>query len=116
VVDPGAYVVAQTRAGEESDLILTLGVTPVTAGQNPFDLYVSDQNNEPLLMSELVVLRVNNRTMNTGESEVVLQLQGNGHYVARAGNLSLLGHWQVTAIVRRFGVPDGHRVFTLDLH
>ncbi len=116
MVDPQSHVLAQTQADAESGLVLTLGVAPAMAGQNQFDLYVRGGDNEPLLSSERIVLRFDNRSTNAGESEVVLQPYGNGHYIAQTGALSMVGQWQVTAIVRRLGMTDARGVFSLDLH
>lgn len=113
--NPTMPSVIDTRQSTGGNLQLTLGILPAAAGYNNFDLYARNRQDTPVLATEKVILRFKHDGVDTGESEVQLEPRGNGHYVAYTGNLSLIGDWQITAIVRRPEKADESAVFQVVL-
>ncbi|HEY3288936.1 MAG TPA: CopD family protein, partial [Anaerolineae bacterium] len=107
--------VINSRASTDGALHLTLGVSPAKPGFNTFDLLVQSGHNEPVVATEKVILRIKHDGVDTGESEVILEPRGNGHYAAYTGSLSLSGSWQITTIVRQPLKADDIAVFQVDL-
>jgi copper transport protein len=111
VYDPVPKLWWQTRT--VADLRLTLGVRPTIVGANDFDLKVQAQTGRAISDASLVRLFGSMRDMEMGVQEVTMPPQGNGHYVWRGELLSMVGFWQVEALVRREGRDDARTTFEL---
>src|SRR5581483_11763306 len=102
-------VVQTTQVG---DLRAVVRVAPGEAGLNTFDVALS-QAGQPVSDAQRVTLRFNHEQMDMGVSELPLQSEGDGHYRAVGGTLSMTGPWDVQVIVRRAGRDDEQGAVTV---
>lgn len=91
---PGIHLVAKTEG-----VSVRLTVDPGALGLNTFTADVRDHGKSPPDGTQ-VVLRLTYADEDRGTSEVPLQAQGNGLFVAQSGDLSAYGHWQIVALVQ----------------
>ena len=82
------------------DLKTEISISPGLVGQNTFMLKLSSKG-APVQSVKNALLRFTSHQGNIPPSEIQLIGQGNGVYTAKGTYLSLPGHWQVQAVVRR---------------
>lgn len=82
------------------DLKIEISIAPGLVGQNTFTLKLAS-NGMPVQSVKNALLRFTPHQGNIPPSEIQLIGQGNGIYSAKGTYLSLPGHWQVQAVVRR---------------
>ncbi len=92
---------SQTQTAD--DLHIKLTFTPGWVGQNTFTVTLSDQQGKPVTNASLIRLRFDNQTQPLGQSELRLQNQGDGTYIAGGVNLSTPGNWRIRTNIQR---PD----------
>jgi copper transport protein len=94
------------------DLRAVVRVAPGEAGLNTFDVALS-QGGQPVADAQRVTLRVTHQQMDMGASDLQLAPEGDGHYRAMGGTLSMSGAWDVQVIVRRAGRDDAQGTLTI---
>jgi copper transport protein len=99
-----------------NDLTLTLGTVTSWPRLSQLALRVTDASGQPVEGIEKAVLRASHTAMDMGVSEIPLETYGSGNFVAQTNQLSMLGDWQVEAIVRRAGMPDARAKFTISVN
>jgi copper transport protein len=82
------------------DLKMEISIAPGVVGQNTFTLKLAS-NGQPVQSVKNALLRFTPHQGNLPPSEIQLIGQGNGVFTAKGSYLSLPGHWQVQAVVRR---------------
>lgn len=96
------------------DLHVSLTLEPALAGENLFDVYLEDQDGNPVSDAREVSLRFTFLGQSLGTAEEVVPASGSGHYQLDSGTISLLGPWQVEVAVRRQGAFDVFAPFRLE--
>jgi len=93
------------RTVTAEDVRIVLRIAPGEAGLNTFDvaLFVDGR---PLPDAQRVTLRFEHLQHDMGLIEQRLDPQGDGHYRALSGALSMSGPWSIQILVRRAGVED----------
>jgi mono/diheme cytochrome c family protein len=89
-----------TGVQKVDDLKVDLSIVPGLVGQNTFTLKLNS-NGQPVSSVKNALLRFTPHQGNIPPSEIQLIGQGNGIFTAKGTYLSLPGHWQVQAVVRR---------------
>jgi putative copper export protein len=110
-VAPPAEYAAAAASARATSLVITgsdyattvkvrLVVNPGAAGFNTFDLRVADYTSGNELRASKAILQFTQPLRPTlGMSTLVLDRQRDGTFLARGGNLSLSGIWEVAAII-----------------
>ena len=101
---PGKTVVAQPV----EDLNIEMTIEPALVGQNTFDVYVTDDEGNPVTDASQVSIRYTFLGQSIGAAMDEAISQGDGHYVLEGSYISLIGPWQAEVTVRR---PDAFDTF-----
>jgi copper transport protein len=105
-VAEGGPLQLTTRA-ENLDAVLT--IDPALAGDNTFDIRLSDAaNGEPITDADEVTLRFTYLARSLGATGTKVTPASGGAYATNGAYLSLPGEWQIEVIVRR---PDAFDAF-----
>ena len=97
------------------DLKVDLSIAPGLVGQNTFTLKLNS-NGQPVSSVKNALLRFTPHQGNIPPSEIQLIGQGNGMFAAKGTYLSLPGHWQVQAVVRRENKFDAFANFDFSVN
>jgi len=97
------------------DLRMDISISPGLVGQNTFILKLAS-NGAPVQSVKNALLRFTPHEGNIPPSEIQLIGQGNGIFTAKGTYLSLPGHWQVQAVVRRENKFDAFANFDFTLN
>ncbi|MSP14444.1 MAG: c-type cytochrome, partial [Chloroflexi bacterium] len=95
--------------GKANDLQVSFSSFPGKIGLNQFEVRIRDKNGKPMDNAVAVTTRFNYLAQDLGRSTLALASVGDGRYVAKGSNLSLLGPWQVEVAIQR---PDANDAFT----
>ena len=109
--DPSPKLVMQTQ--HVDDLIVTLGIAPGLVGTNDLDVKVRDAAGQPVSDATVVRLLSTMVEMDMGTQETTATAQGDGHYTLRGDLLSMVGNWNLEALVRRAARDDARTTFAL---
>ncbi len=101
---PGKTVVTQPV----EDLDIEMSIEPALVGQNTFDVYVTDDEGNPVVDASQVSIRYTFLGQSIGAAMDEAISQGDGHYVLEGSYISLIGPWQAEVTVRR---PDAFDTF-----
>lgn len=100
----------EAKAGDEP---LVLWVTPGRVGDNLLALDLDPRRaGEP---GETVLFRLSMLGHDMAPLQAEAERAGDGRYQARGGFLSMVGRWEIEAIVRRPGRNDVRHTFTVDV-
>ena len=97
------------------DLKVDISITPGFVGQNMFTLKLAS-NGQPVSSVKNALLRFTSHQGNIPPSEIQLIGQGTGVFTAKGTYLSLPGHWQVQAVVRRENKFDAFANFDFSVN
>jgi copper transport protein len=103
-----------TGSTKVDDLKIDISISPGRIGQNTFVLRLS-ANGEHVHTAKKVLLRFTPDQANIPPSELELIAQGDGTFQAKGTYLSVPGHWQVQAVVRREDKFDAFANFNFTL-
>jgi len=103
----------QRAEAEAGGVDLVLWVAPAVSGDNLLTLDVGERPGEPAPSD--VLLRLQMPGMQMGVLQVELPAAGGGRYQARGNHLTMVGRWELEAIVRRPGRDDVRHTFTVDV-
>jgi copper transport protein len=93
---------AQIAWENTDDLHIHLEAQPGHTGANTFQLYLFDlDSGVPVDDVTLIRMRFDHREQNLGQSELRLEPQNGGAYVAEGSNLSVPGEWRVRLTIQR---------------
>lgn len=90
------------------DLNIEMTIEPALVGQNTFDVYVTDDEGNPVTDASQVSIRYTFLGQSIGAAMDEAISQGDGHYVLEGSYISLIGPWQAEVTVRR---PDAFDTF-----
>jgi copper transport protein len=107
VSTPGVHLAAKAEG-----VTVQLVIDPGSVGLNTFTATVHDHGKPPPDGTQLV-LRLTYADEDRGTSEVPMQAQGRGVYIAQSGDLSAYGHWQIMALVQPPAADEVRLDFTL---
>jgi putative copper export protein/methionine-rich copper-binding protein CopC/mono/diheme cytochrome c family protein len=103
-----------TTSTPADDLTVTLTVEPALVGQNQFEVYVTDDQGNPVTEAESVLFRFTFLGQSLGSEEATAESLGSGRYVLEGSYISLIGSWQVEVSVRRPGQFDAFAPYRLE--
>ena len=104
-----------TSIKQVDDLKVEINISPARVGQNEFMLMLISSEGQPISTAKEVLLRFTPSQANIPPSELELIGDGSGMYMAKGTYLSLPGHWQVQAVVRRQDKFDAYANFDFAL-
>lgn len=97
-----------TVTGTADDLNVTLTFEPALVGNNSFDVYLEDEDGNPIPNASEVTLRYTFLSQSLGAAEGTAVSNNDGHYHLEGSYISLVGPWQIEVAVRR---PDAFDTF-----
>lgn len=100
----GRIVVSQSV----EDLNIDMTIEPALIGQNTFDVYITDENGNPVPDAAQVSIRYTFLGQSIGAAMDEAISQGDGHYILEGSYISLIGPWQAEVSIRR---PDSFDTF-----
>ncbi|MBM2812654.1 MAG: Cytochrome c protein [Chloroflexi bacterium] len=95
-----------SRSAQGDGIVAEVRVRPGLAAINRFDVYVTDRSGRPIVDAEKVALDLTMLTHDMGDTELIANPRGDGHYVTQSGALSMAGPWRIEVLVRRSGQDD----------
>ncbi len=107
---PGQTVVTEMA----DDLNVTLTIEPALVGKNSFDVYLEDENGNPVTDATEVSLRYTFLGQSIGAAEGTASHSHDGHYILDGSYISLIGLWQVEVSIRRPNAFDSFAPFRLE--
>lgn len=106
---------AQTVLTQQvENLTVTLTLEPALVGENTFDVYLADEDGQPVTDAREILLRFTFLGQSLGTAEAFAEGMGDGHYHLNSSTISLLGPWQVEVAIRRTGQFDVFAPFRLE--
>lgn len=103
--------------GQMADLTYRLAISPGKAGPNNFELSLTDEQGQPVTSANYIVLRFTHMDMDMGVQllEFTPIADKPGHYQSSGTVLSMLGRWEIGALVQRAGVDDARTTIEFTL-
>lgn len=90
------------------DLEIDLTIKPALIGQNTFDVFITDEDGNPVTDASQVSIRYTFLGQSIGAAMDEAISQGDGHYILEGSYISLIGPWQAEVSIRR---PDSFDTF-----
>lgn len=103
-----------TSGAPADDLMVELALEPALVGQNQFEVYITDEQGNPVTDVESVLFRFTFLGQSLGSEEATAEAVGNGRYQLEGSYISLIGSWQVEVSVRRPGQFDAFAPYRLE--
>ncbi|MCA9918933.1 MAG: CopD family protein [Anaerolineales bacterium] len=107
---PGQAVITQSA----EDLQVEMDIEPALVGNNSFDIFITDENGDPVTNTEEVSVRYTFLGQSIGSSTGQAEDLGNGRYRLEGSYISLIGTWQVEVSIRRPNTFDTFAAFRLE--
>lgn len=107
---PGQTTVTQ----QVDDLNIQLTLSPALVGQNTFDIFITDENGDPVTDIEEASLRFTFLGQSIGSASADTEKIEDGYFQAEGSYISLIGTWQVEVAIQRPGVFDTFAAYRLE--
>lgn len=107
---PGQTTVTQ----QADDLTVEVTLTPALVGNNTFEIFITDENGEPVSDIDEVSLRFTFLGQSIGSATAVAEPAADGLFVVEGSYISLIGTWQMEASVQRSGLFDTFAAYRLE--